>query len=68
MYGLDHKEVAQSFTLLYRRLAVGGSSLRCGICGLEIRDTADWKSALPATGTPHASRFTHHDTQSTFSL
>jgi len=45
--------VAQVSNLLYRRLPVGTvsqspsrSSLR-GLCGLEIRATADWKSALP---------------------
>ncbi len=39
--------VAQVSNLLYRRLPVGSSSERLGVGGLEIRDTADWKSALP---------------------
>ena len=44
--------VAQIFNLLYRRLAVGrvlGSRPRWKVgaaCGLQIRDTADYKSAL----------------------
>jgi hypothetical protein len=50
--------VAQVSNLLYRRLPVGWpwqGVARPGVrdvCGLEIRDTADWKSALqhcPAT-------------------
>ncbi|HXP59277.1 MAG TPA: CotH kinase family protein, partial [Dongiaceae bacterium] len=39
--------VAQVSNLLYRRLPVGRLHLLRRICGLEIRDTADWKSALP---------------------
>jgi len=43
--------VAQVSNLLYRRLPVGRLHLLRRICGLEIRDTADWKSALrPAVG------------------
>jgi len=38
--------VAQVSNLLYRRLPVGRLYLLGRICGLEIRDTADWKSAL----------------------
>ena len=44
--------VAQVSNLLYRRLPVGrlrakrASPEVRGGCGLEIRDTADWKSAL----------------------
>jgi len=38
--------VAQVSNLLYRRLPVGRLHLPGRICGLEIRDTADWKSAL----------------------
>jgi hypothetical protein len=44
--------VAQVSNLLCRRLPVGRPSAKpaaskiCGVCGLEIRDTADWKSAL----------------------
>jgi hypothetical protein len=45
-------DVAQVSNLLYRRLPVGSAwkepvrpNAR-GVCGLEIRDTADWKSAL----------------------
>ncbi|HXP60279.1 MAG TPA: efflux transporter outer membrane subunit [Dongiaceae bacterium] len=38
--------VAQVSNLLYRRLPVGRLHLLARICGLEIRDTADWKSAL----------------------
>ena len=38
--------VAQVSNLLYRRLLVGRPYLLGRICGLEIRDTADWKSAL----------------------
>jgi hypothetical protein len=50
--------LAQVFNLLYRRLPVGWpwqGVARPGVrdvCGLEIRDTADWQSALqhcPAT-------------------
>jgi beta-galactosidase len=51
--------VAQTSSLPYRRLPVGNpferifgayaSGIRRGTCGLEIRDTADWKSALPKT-------------------
>ncbi|NLH71793.1 MAG: hypothetical protein GX456_01910 [Verrucomicrobia bacterium] len=46
--------VAKVSNLLYRRLLVGRAwsleALRrvCSFCGLEIRDTADWKSALQA--------------------
>jgi len=46
--------VAQVSNLLYRRLQVGwacdlsGASAMRMASGLEIRDTADWKSALPA--------------------
>jgi hypothetical protein len=44
--------VAQVSNLLYRRLPVGrvlakpATRQTRGACGLEIRDTADWKSAL----------------------
>ena len=38
---------AQVSSLLYRRLPVGRLYLPGRTCGLEIRDTADWKSALP---------------------
>ena len=38
--------VAQVSNLLYRRLPVGRLYPRGRVCGLEIRDTADWKSAL----------------------
>ena len=38
--------VAQISNLLYRRLAVGRPFARRDACGLKIRDTADWKSAL----------------------
>ncbi len=38
--------VAQVSNLLYRRLQVGRLYRLGCICGLEIRDTADWKSAL----------------------
>jgi hypothetical protein len=38
--------VAQVSNLLYRRLPVGTPGARLYVCGLEIRDTADWKSAL----------------------
>jgi len=46
--------VAQVSNLLYRRLPVGRPYLLGRIGGLEIRDTADWKSALrlPAGETP----------------
>jgi hypothetical protein len=45
--------VAQVSNLLYRRLPVGRLCLFGRICGLEIRDTADWKSALRLpVGTP----------------
>src|SRR5450759_2665858 len=42
--------VAQVSNLLYRRLPVGCSCPYPSACGLEIRDTADWKSALPSCG------------------
>jgi len=48
--------VAQVSNLLYRRLPAGGASAGLArsvarpLRGLEIRDTADWKSALQATG------------------
>ena len=38
--------VAQISNLLYRRLPVGRPPEVSSACGLEIRDTADWKSAL----------------------
>jgi len=38
--------VAQISNLLYRRIAFGRASASRGVCGLKIRDTADWKSAL----------------------
>jgi hypothetical protein len=38
--------VAQVSNLLYRRLPVGYTLNSHNLCGLEIRDTADWKSAL----------------------
>jgi len=38
--------VAQVSNLPYRRLPVGRLHLLGRVCGLEIRDTADWKSAL----------------------
>ena len=38
--------VAQVSNLLYRRLPVGRLYLLGRICGLDIRDPADWKSAL----------------------
>src|SRR5208337_18142 len=38
--------VAQISNLLCRRLPVGRLCLLGRLCGLEIRDTADWKSAL----------------------
>ena len=38
--------VAQVSNLLYRRLPVGRPYLPGRTCGLEIRDTTDWKSAL----------------------
>jgi hypothetical protein len=37
--------VAQVSNLLYRRLPVGKPGPWQSACGLEIRDTADWKSA-----------------------
>ena len=40
--------VAQVGNLLFRRLAVGWSSASATVCGLPIRDTADYQSALPA--------------------
>ncbi len=43
----DPSVVAQVANLLYRRLPVGMFCERRDLCGLEIRDTADWKSALP---------------------
>src|SRR5438093_3503537 len=45
--------VAQISNLLYRRFLIGRASQRLtrlkfqGACGLQTRDTADWKSALP---------------------
>ena len=38
--------VAQTSSQPYRRLPVGTLHLLDRVCGLEIRDTADWKSAL----------------------
>ncbi|MBI4324511.1 MAG: hypothetical protein HY674_04535 [Chloroflexi bacterium] len=38
--------VAQVSNLLYRRLPVGRASALSHVSGLEIRATADWKSAL----------------------
>ena len=38
-------EVAQTSSLLYRRLPVGQPSASSGTSGLEIRDTAEWNSA-----------------------
>ena len=38
--------VAQVANLLFRRLAVGGVLATGRICGLPIRGTADWQSAL----------------------
>jgi hypothetical protein len=38
--------VAQVSNLLYRRLLAGYALNNRGLGGLEIRDTADWKSAL----------------------
>ena len=40
------RNVAQIFNLLYRRLAVGRASAFADRGGLQIRDTADCKSAL----------------------
>ena len=42
--------VAQVSNLLYRRLPAGFALNNRGLCGLEIRDTADWKSALQHCG------------------
>ena len=42
--------VAQVSNLLYRRLPVGKPVDRRHACGLEIRDTAGWKPALPWLG------------------
>src|SRR5712691_11457244 len=56
-------EVAQVSNLLYRRLPVGRACELRSVGGLEIRDTADWKSALrgcvrqdacKVQGKPHA--------------
>ena len=44
--GHPSPNVAQVSNLLYRRLRVGRPFASGGVCGLEIRDTADWKSAL----------------------
>ena len=43
---LARDPVAQTSSLPYRRLPVGRPYLSGHFCGLEIRDTADWKSAL----------------------
>ena len=61
---LEHEprgeSVAQVSNLLYRRFPIGRMfrdsprSNACGAGGLEIRDTADWKSALPPSFTPRA--------------
>src|SRR5438552_3627636 len=54
------ESVAQVSNLLYRRFPIGGMrrdsprSNACGAGGLEIRDTADWKSALRPRFTPRA--------------
>src|ERR1041385_2970776 len=51
----NRRGVAQISNLLYRRLPVGRLSVGPGLqnysmrCGLEIRDAADWKSALRVT-------------------
>jgi len=42
--------VAQTGSLPFRRLVVGGVAKFSAPGGLEIRDTADWKSALRASG------------------
>jgi len=48
----QHEDVAQVSNLLYRRLPAGSACkqparpIAGDVCGLEIRDTADWKSAL----------------------
>jgi hypothetical protein len=44
---LAHAGVAQISNLLYRRLPAGSASVLREPCGLEIRETADGKSALP---------------------
>src|SRR5437667_8322512 len=49
---VGEQSVAQVSNLLYRRFPIGRSlrgsarSVTCSVCGLEIRDTADWKSEL----------------------
>ena len=49
-------EVAQTFSLLYRRLPVGQPSELPSASGLEIRDTAEWNSALHLLAAKRASR------------
>src|SRR6266567_9183215 len=46
LHAFREVEVAQVSNLLCRRLPVGKAYELPSACGLEIRDTADWKSAL----------------------
>jgi len=52
--------VAQVSNLLYRRLPVGKAATYHHACGLEIRDTADWKSALQGSRFQSAERQLGH--------
>ena len=52
-------EVAQTFSPLCRRLPVGKAGELSGASGLEIRDTAEWNSALRLSATARASRISN---------
>ncbi|MBI5385839.1 MAG: hydrogenase maturation protease [Verrucomicrobia bacterium] len=59
-------DVAQTSSLLYRRLPVGQSSEVRTASGLEIRDTAEWNSALRLPAAERTSRISDFEFVSNF--